>query len=80
MTGGIPVGTGGSCGISRHERVFGRFFNVSPIEMFDSAAYAAVLLPTSCLDDQTHLSVQSQRGHCGRSPRDRAGADHAGLH
>jgi len=43
--------------------VFGRFFNVSPIEMFEPAAYAATGVPTNLFvfDDQTHLVRSRQR-------------------
>src|SRR5256712_6362776 len=43
--------------------VFGRFFNVSPVEMFESAAYAASGVPLNLFvfDDQTHLVRSRQR-------------------
>ncbi|PYM49316.1 MAG: amidohydrolase, partial [Candidatus Rokuibacteriota bacterium] len=42
--------------------VFGRMFNVSPIEMFEPAAYAATGTPPNLFvfDDQTHLVRSSQ--------------------
>jgi hypothetical protein len=44
--------------------VFGRFFNVSPIEMFEPAAYAASAAPADLFvfDDQTHLVRSSFNG------------------
>ena len=43
--------------------VFGRFFNVSPVEMFEPAAYAANGAPPNLFvfDDQTHLVRSRQR-------------------
>ena len=44
--------------------VFGRFFNVSPVEMFESEAYAATGVPPNLFvfDDQTHLIRSSRNG------------------
>ena len=44
--------------------VYGRFFNVSPIEMFEPAAYAATGVPRNLFvfDDQTHMVRSSMLG------------------
>src|SRR3989441_1644381 len=52
------AGTGGmAAAFLAMNEVFGRFFNVSPIEMFESEAYAASGTPPNLFvfDDQTHL-------------------------
>ena len=58
------AGTGGlAAAFLAMNEVFGRFFNVSPIEMFESAAYAASGVPLNLFvfDDQTHLVRSRQR-------------------
>jgi predicted TIM-barrel fold metal-dependent hydrolase len=62
--------TGGmAAGLLAMNEVFGRFFNVSPVEMFEPAAYAATGVPTNLfvLDDQTHMVRYTQTQ--GRSLR-----------
>jgi hypothetical protein len=50
--------------------VFGRFFNVSPIEMFESEAFAATGVPKNLFvfDDQLHI-VRGSRPTTGRTLR-----------
>jgi predicted TIM-barrel fold metal-dependent hydrolase len=62
------MGTGGMAGslIAMNE-VFGKFFNVSPVEMFEPAAYAEASMPPDLFvfDDQTHIvrsSINSPQG------------------
>jgi len=57
------AGTGGlAAAFLAMNEVFGRIFNVSPIEMFEPAAYAATGTPSNLFvfDDQTHLVRSSQ--------------------
>jgi predicted TIM-barrel fold metal-dependent hydrolase len=59
------AGTGGmAAAFLAMNDVFGRFFNVSPIEMFEPAAYAASAAPEKLFvfDDQTHLVRSSRNG------------------
>jgi len=59
------AGTGGmAAAFLAMNEVFGRFFNVSPIEMFESAAYAAGAAPDKLFvfDDQTHLVRSGMNG------------------
>ncbi len=60
--------------------VFGRFFNVSPIELFEPAAYAATGAPLNLfvLDDQLH-TVRSSRNLNNLSLRAIAEGLHSGL-
>ena len=59
------AGTGGMAAafIAMNE-VFGRFFDIDPIEMFEPVAYAAAGLPRDMFlfDDQLHLVRGSNRG------------------
>src|SRR5690349_890963 len=59
------AGTGGMAAafIAMNE-VFGRFFDVHPIEMFEPVAYAQSAAPSDLfvLDDQLHLVRSSRRG------------------
>jgi predicted TIM-barrel fold metal-dependent hydrolase len=58
------VGTGGmAAAFLAMNEVFGRFFNVSPVEMFEPAAYAATGAPANLFvfDDQLHF-VRGTRG------------------
>src|SRR3989440_6516883 len=58
------AGTGGmAAALLAMNEVFGRFFDVSPVEMFESAAYAASGVPLNLFvfDDQTHLVRSRQR-------------------
>ncbi len=59
------VSTGGmAAAFLAMNEVFGRFFNVSPIEMFEPAAYAATGVPRNLFvfDDQTHMVRSSMLG------------------
>ncbi|OLC17012.1 MAG: hypothetical protein AUH29_03555 [Candidatus Rokubacteria bacterium 13_1_40CM_69_27] len=58
------AGTGGmAAAFLAMNEVFGRIFNVSPIEMFESAAYAASGVPLNLFvfDDQTHIIRSRKR-------------------
>jgi hypothetical protein len=66
------AGTGGmAAAFLAMNEVFGRVFNVSPIEMFEPAAYAATGVPTDLFvfDDQTHLVRSRQRNDTSRGLR-----------
>jgi uncharacterized protein len=59
------AGTGGTAAaLLAMNEVFGRFFDVKPIEMFESAAWAATGAPTNLFvfDDQTHTVRGSMPG------------------
>src|SRR5260370_41006856 len=59
------AGTGGmAAALIAMNEVFGRFFDVDPIEMFEPVAYAesAVPLDTFIFDDQLHLVRGSNKG------------------
>ena len=59
------VSTGGmAAAFLAMNEVFGRFFDVNPIEMFEPAAYAATGVPKNLFvfDDQTHMVRSSMLG------------------
>src|SRR3989441_1534662 len=59
------AGTGGmAAALLAMNEVFGRFFDVKPVEMFESAAWAATGAPSNLFvfDDQTHAVRSSMPG------------------
>ena len=59
------AGTGGmAAALLAMNEVFGRFFDVNPVEMFESAAWAATGAPSNLFvfDDQTHAVRSSMPG------------------
>ena len=77
------AGTGGlAASFLAMNEVFGQtFFNVNPVEMFESAAYAENGLPADVFvfDDQTHIVRTSSGGSPQALPRIGAGA-RTGIH